>query len=620
MPPRAPLCLALALVVSASVAACGRALPLPPKPDPALVVASPSASARPWVSAATPAPSIAAPAPDVAVPAPPPRTFAGGGPGSVRAEHGLVTSSEAQATRAGVAMLERGGNAVDAAVATAFALAVTVPNAGNIGGGGFMLVRPAGDEASTTSFDFRETAPASLTREAFDKMQRGGAKGGAAAGVPGSVAGLLLAHERFGKLSRHDVLAPAVELAQKGFILARRQAQLLAASYRALAKDATLLERFGGKDKKRSKPQGSRIVQPELAAALVRIQKDGAAGFYSGPTAEALVRAPGSLMSLADLEQYRAVERTPLRSTYRGLNIETMPPPSAGGVALTEMLGLLEQLEAHDKGGVEEVHLFLEASRRAQAERRFGVADPDSLDPAAQQQALSRFLDPQALLARAPIDPAHATPSKSIAPHYEGAVEESEQTTHLSVVDAQGMVVSLTTTISASFGAKLTAPGTGIILNNSVASFSRFGPNQPAPGRRTTSSMAPTLVLDGNRVVLVLGTPGGDTIPSTIVQILRHVVDHNFPLDQAVAAPRIHQGFWPDRARFETRRPLDPALIAALKARGHDVTGSHLAMGDSNDILLAGHVAYGVADPRGGGLALAAAPPPGPSDATTAHK
>jgi gamma-glutamyltranspeptidase/glutathione hydrolase len=617
MPPRATICLMLTLF--ASIGACGRALPLPPKPDTPVGAVASSASARPLMWLAAPPPSNALPAPTPA--APPPRTFAGGGPESVSGRHGIVTSSEAQATRAGVAMLERGGNAVDAAVATAFALAVTVPNAGNIGGGGFMLVRPGGSDATTTSFDFRETAPAALTREAFDKMQRGGAKGGAAAGVPGSVAGLLMAHERFGNLPRHEVLAPAIELAQKGFILARRQAELLAASYPALAlaNDATLLKRFGDKDKKKPRPQGSRIVQPELAAALVRIQTSGAAGFYSGPTAEALARAAGSLIRPADLEQYRAVERIPLRSTYRGLNIETMPPPSAGGVALTEMLGLLDRLQAHDKGGVEEVHLFLEASRRAQAERRFGVADPDRLDQAAQEQALSRFLDPQALLARAPIGE-RATPSKSIAPHYPGAVEESEQTTHLSVVDGQGMVVSLTTTISASFGAKVTAPGTGIILNNSVASFSRFGPNQPAPGRRTTSSMAPTLVLDGPRVVLVLGTPGGDTIPSTIVQILRHVVDHNFPLDQAVAAPRIHQGFWPDRARFETRRPLDPALVAALKARGHDVSGSHLAMGDSNDILIDAERAYGVADPRGGGLALAAAAPPSTNDATTPQK
>jgi gamma-glutamyltranspeptidase/glutathione hydrolase len=525
----------------------------------------------------------------------------------VSGRRGIVTSSEAQATHAGVAILAEGGNAVDAAVATAFALAVTHPSAGNLGGGGFLLLRATGADAVTTALDFRETAPAALTRQGFDRMQLGGAKGGAAAGVPGSVAGLLLAHERFGKLSRADVLAPAVALATNGFVLGRRQAELLAASYDALKTDKTLAKRFGSDHGARG--QGSRIVQPELAAALRRIQADGAAGFYRGPTADALTKAPGSLISHADLEGYRAIERTPLRSTYRGLAIETMPPPSAGGVAVTEMLGLLEAMRAHEAHGAEELHLFLEASRRAQAERRFGVSDPDGLDPEAQKSQLERFLSPLALLERAPIERDHATPSAKLAPLFPGAVEESEQTTHLSVIDESGMVVSLTTTLSASFGAKLTAPGTGIVLNNSVASFSRTGPNQPAPGRRTTSSMAPTLVLDGSRVVLVLGTPGGDTIPSTIVQVLRQVVDHGLPLDQAVAAPRIHQAFLPDRARFESKRPLEPALVTALKALGHDLTGSHLAMGDSNDLLIDDEQAYGVADPRGSGLAEAVPQP-----------
>jgi gamma-glutamyltranspeptidase/glutathione hydrolase len=562
---------------------------------------SASTSPRPALTVVAPADSTAtSPAPAAIAPR---RRFAGGGAGSVSGRLGIVTSSEAQATRAGVAILERGGNAVDAAAATAFALSVTHPSAGNLGGGGFALVRPPGRDAVTTAIDFRETAPAALTRAGFDRMQRGGAKGGAAVGVPGSVAGLLAIHERFGRLPRAEVLAPAIALAEKGFVLGRRQAELLSASFGALSKDPTLRKRFG-KDQK-AKPQGSRIVQPELATALGRIQKDGAAGFYSGPTAVALTRAPGSLISLQDLEGYRAVERTPLRSTYRALGIETMPPPSAGGVAVTEMLGLLELLRAHEAHGAEELHLFLEASRRAQAERRFGVSDPDAFDAAALNSQLARFLAPQALLDRAPIEREHATPSRKLFALYPGAQEESEQTTHLGVVDESGMVVSLTTTLSASFGAKLTAPGTGIVLNNSVASFSRTGPNQPAPGRRTTSSMAPTLVLDDGRVVLVLGTPGGDTIPSTIVQVLRHVVDHGLPLDQAVAAPRVHQGFWPDRARFESRRPLQPALISALKALGHDITGSHIAMGDSNDLLLEDDQAYGVADPRGGGLAAA---------------
>src|SRR5882724_6516633 len=413
------------------------------KSAPALPSAVPAPSAASAVSA-TSAPSAAAAEPAAR------RRFAGGGPGSVSGRRGIVTSSEAQATRAGVEMLERGGNAVDAAVATAFALAVTHPSAGNLGGGGFMLVRPSGQAAVTTAIDFRETAPGALTRRGFDRMQLGGAKGGAAVGVPGSVAGLLLAHERFGKLPRQDVLGPAVALAKKGMLLGRRQAELLASSYAALKSDKTLVKRFG--DDKGPKPQGSRIVQPELAAALVRIQNDGAAGFYTGPTADALTRAPGSLISHADLEQYRATVRTPLRSSYRGLGIETMPPPSAGGVAVTEMLGVLELLKAHEAHGAEELHLFLEAGRRAQAERRFGVSDPDALAPAAQEAALQRFLSAHALLERAPIEREHATPSAKLSALYPGAATESEQTTHLGVVDADGMVVSLTTTLSASFG------------------------------------------------------------------------------------------------------------------------------------------------------------------------
>jgi gamma-glutamyltranspeptidase/glutathione hydrolase len=269
------------------------------------------------------------------------------------------------------------------------------------------------------------------------------------------------------------------------------------------------------------------------------------------------------------------------------------------------MLALLELVHAEKAQGADELHLFLEVCRRAQAERRFGVSDPDVLTPALREAALARFLAPQALLDQMPIEPGRATPSSKLAPFFPGALHESEQTTHLGVIDADGMVVSLTTTLSASFGAKLTAPGTGIVLNNSVASFSRTGENQPAPGKRTTSSMAPTLVLDHGRVVLVLGTPGGDTIPGTIVQVLRNVVDHDMALDAAVAAPRVHQSFLPDRARFESRRPLDPAIVKALKALGHELTGSYLAMGDSNDILVEEARAFGVADPRGGGLAAA---------------
>ncbi len=599
------------LALAGAVLSCERALPLPPAPDQGLrprPAPALSLSPQPIASCTAVAPAApAAPAPAVAQSPPGPRRrFGGGGPTSVPSRTGLVTSSEAQATRAGVEMLERGGNAVDAAVATAFALAVTHPSAGNIGGGGFMLVRPPGHDAVTTAFDFRETAPAALTREGFERMQRGAAKPGAAVGVPGSVAGLLRAHERFGRLPREQVLSPAIALAHGGFALARRPAELLAGSYAAISKDATLRKRFGDATGAKPKAQGARVVQPELAASLIRIQQRGVEGFYGGETARAIAATPGTSITVADLQSYRCVEREPLRSNYRGLQVETMPPPSAGGVALTETLGLLQLVRAHEASGVQELHLFLEASRRAQAERRFGVSDPDALAFEQAQAALSRFLDARGLLGRAPIDPSRATRSSALAPLYPGAeAVESEQTTHLSTMDRQGMVVSLTTTISASYGAKVTAPGTGIVLNNAVASFSRTGENQPAPSKRTVSSMAPTLVLDAGRVVLVLGTPGGDTIPSTIAQVLRNVVDKQYPLDQAVAAPRIHQSFFPDRARFELKRPLPPQVVRALKALGHNVTASHLAMGDSNDILLEDEQAYAVADPRGGGLAAA---------------
>jgi len=467
-----------------------------------------------------------------------------------------------------------------------------------------MLVRGGKPDDQTVAIDFRETAPAALTREGFERMQRGGARGGAAAGVPGSVAGLLLALEKFGTLPRSEVLAPAVALARDGFVLGKRQAELLRASWNALKNDAFMAKRFGTGASPSS--AGAKLRLPELARSLANIQAEGAAGFYGGATATALTRAPGSLISESDLRAYRVAERRPLRSSYRGLDVETMPPPSAGGVALTEILEMLEASGAHEAQGAAELHLFLEASRRAQAERRFGVSDPDGISAEEQAKQLERFLSPRALLARAPIASDRITPSSDLAPLFSGAEAESEQTTHLSVVDARGMVVSLTTTLSASFGAKVTAPGTGILLNNSVASFSRTGPNQPAPGRRTTSSMAPTLVLDAGRVVLVLGTPGGDTIPSTIAQVLRHVVDHGLPLDEAVAAPRVHQSFFPDRARFERGHPLPASLLTELRALGHRFESSHVAMGDSNDLLLEEDQAYGVADPRGGGLARAA--------------
>ncbi len=543
----------------------------------------------------------------VPVPVPHAPFTAQGGPRAVRAEFGAVTSVEPHATRAGIAMLEQGGNAVDAAVAVAYALAVTHPSAGNLGGGGFMLVRPKG--GPTLALDFRESAPFKLTRTRFDAMQRAGGMGPASVGVPGSVAGLELAHDRFGRLPRAAVLAPAIELA-RGHALGAHQAALLAGSFSALSLDAAARTIFG-KDKK-PLVAGQRLVQRDLAATLKRISDQGRDGFYSGPTASALIGLARGLITSADLSAYQAKWRDPLRLPYHGLTVEVMPPPSAGGVAVTQMLLMLQALHAdalaHDSAA--ELHLFIEAARRAQAERRFGVIDPDALSPAMAAQKRARWLDPNAWLGPSAIDPEHATPSASLRPAPGDPAPESEHTTHFSVVDSEGMVVSCTTTLSASYGAKLVLPGTGVVLNNSVASFADSGDNQPVAGRRTVSSMAPTLVLDGDSPVLALGSPGGDTIPSTIVQVLRHIVDHGESLSAAVDAPRIHHGFLPDLVRYEPHNAPPAATLRELTRRGHKLKPAGAAIGDANELLIQGNLAWAYADPREFGLALAAKPAP----------
>lgn len=527
-----------------------------------------------------------------------------GGLRSVSGEKGVVTSAEPNATRAGVQMLEAGGNAVDAAVATAAALAVTHPSAGNLGGGGFLLVRAKG--SPTLALDFRESAPSSLTRADFNRTiaLKGGGPG--AIGVPGSVAGWVHVQRRFGKLPLAQVLEPARLLAE-GHVLSAAEAALLARGWPALRVDATARRVFGdGKGK--PKAAGTKLLQADLARTLERIAAQGEAGFYAGETARAIGVASGGRISEADLAAYRAIEREPLRIRYRGFEVETMPPPSAGGVVLAGTLRALESLGAADlpAESARELHLFVEVSRRAQALRRFVVTDPDALDASARSAMLARFLDPKQLLAL-PIDPAHATPSAKVHPFYRDALRELEHTTHVSVVDAEGMVVSLTTTLSASFGSKIMAPGTGVLLGNAVASFGSVGDNQPAPGKRTTSSMAPTLVLGDGRVRLVLGTPGGDTIPSTLALIVRRLIDRGADLDAAIDAPRLHHGFVPDSVRFEAARPLARGTQKELAGFGHTLRALWSAQGDANCVLISPDgMAYAYADPReAGGLALA---------------
>jgi gamma-glutamyltranspeptidase/glutathione hydrolase len=536
---------------------------------------------------------------------PPPLTP--GGSDTAESVNGMVVSVEEQATRAGVSVLEAGGNAVDAAVATAYALAVTHPSAGNLGGGGFMLVARPGEP--TAALDFRERAPLATEPGRFKAMQQAGAQGPAASAVPGSVAGLNLAQRSFGRLGLDRVMAPAIALARNGHRVGSREALTLLWAWPSLKRDPEARRIFGSAQGPLR--AGELLVQPELALTLERIARAGDAGFYAGPTADALVRAMGSSGSIteADLLEYRAVIREPLELEYRGYAVTTMPPPSSGGLALAQMLLALESLAAYElpAGSADELHLFAEVSKRAQAQRRFELVDPDSAPQAMSAAGLASRLTAFSLLDVWPrVDPAHATPSRLVNAAYQTAERELEHTTHLSVVDADGNAVSCTTTLSGGFGARYVAAGTGVVMNNSLAAFSNVGLNLPRGGRRMLSSMAPTLLSTGGRVVALLGSPGGDTIPSTIVQVLRHLVDHGMTLEEAIEAPRLHHGFVPDELRLEHTRPFPDAVLLELQARGHTLRADQVPMGDANNIIVVAGVAYGHADTREGGLALPA--------------
>ncbi|MDX2051053.1 MAG: gamma-glutamyltransferase [Polyangiaceae bacterium] len=527
-----------------------------------------------------------------------------GGPLAVSGRAGIVTSVEDNATRIGVQILENGGNAADAAIATAFALAVTHPSAGNLGGGGFLLARPA--HGATIAIDFRETAPRALTQTNFNKMLRDGAQGPAAVGIPGTVAGLFLLHQKLGTRPWRELVAPAIALAERGHRMGRREALTIKWNWKSLGRHPRSLSALGT-NKGAPPSAGTLVKRPDLAKTLGFIAAEGREGFYAGSVAKALASlGKGGLISLDDVTRYEAKLREPLVLTYHGWRVETMPPPSAGGVTLLLLLRFLEtnRGERFSHLSADALHLFAEASKRAQAERRFSVADPDRFPPAANDTARAVWQTGPLPFPDHPLTMEKAIPSSTLHPLYNEAMKELEHTTHLSVVDKEGMVVSLTTTLSAAFGAKIVAPGTGFLLNNSVAAFGTAGANTVAPGFRTTSSMAPTLVTAPDGTTLILGSPGGDTIPSTVAQVLTHLVDHREPLDAAVAALRVHHGFVPDALQVERSSALPSDVIANLKLRGHKIT-SRAPFGDANNIIVVGGTAYGVADQREGGLALA---------------
>jgi gamma-glutamyltranspeptidase / glutathione hydrolase len=520
--------------------------------------------------------------------------------GPVRSLRGVVTSVERQATGIGVAILTRGGNAVDAAVATAFALAVTHPSAGNLAGGGFALLRQG---MATHAVDFREDSPARLTDSSFYAMLDKKAKTGSAVGVPGTVAGLLLMHSKFGRLALSEVIQPAEQLAREGYILGLRQHSTLTWAQADLLLDPVARRVFFVNG--HPKPTGTKIRRPDLALALSRIRENGRAGFYEGPTALDLVSSlgPVGLITLEDLKNYEAKLREPLKTTYRGTTLLTMPPPSAGGVALVEILGMLNTFDLGRAPSAEALHYFAEASRRAQVERRLFITAPERLAADEEANLRARWLDPATWLKPHPILHDKATPSAEVYPAPPAPEHEEDHTTHLAAVDAEGNSVSVTVTLSASYGTRIFSRETGMALNNSVASFSSSGVNTPKPSVRTISSMAPTLLLAQDETV-ALGSPGGDTIPSTIALTVLELVDWQKGFQGATASPRLHQGLFPDVLEMEGSHPLAAATIAALKRAGHAVRSTRYAQGDANLAAWIGGEAHAIADTREGGLAL----------------
>jgi gamma-glutamyltranspeptidase/glutathione hydrolase len=535
----------------------------------------------------------------------------------VKALNGMVVSSDSLATQVGVEILKKGGNAVDAAVAVGFALAVTYPQAGNIGGGGFMVIRMANGE--TVTIDFREKAPMKASENMFldengnfvpEKSQ----VGHLSVGVPGSVAGLLLALEKYGTMSRREVLEPAIELAEKGFIVNEGLANAFKNAFEHFKKFPSTMRYFS----KNGQPYsaGDRLVQKDLAKVLKLIRDKGRDGFYKGKVADLIVeemKRGGGLITYEDLENYQPVLRKPVVGNYRGYEIISMGPPSSGGVCLIELLNILENfdLKKYGFGSSYTIHYLVEAMKRVYADRAEYLGDPDFV-----QIPLDKLLSKEyAKELASEIDTFYATPSsriiRSVSPTSEGV-----HTTHYSVVDRWGNVVAVTTTINSYFGSMVAVDGAGFFLNNEMDDFSakpgapnQFGllgskANSIQPGKRMLSSMTPTIVLKNGKPFLVLGSPGGSTIITSVLQVILNVVDFGMNIQEAVDSPRIHHQWYPDQIFFE-RRGLPRDVIENLERRGHKLVERVGYQGEVQAILIDENgVKYGAVDPRGYGLAM----------------
>ncbi|HEV2949065.1 MAG TPA: gamma-glutamyltransferase [Gemmataceae bacterium] len=524
---------------------------------------------------------------------------------AIEAEQGMVVSVSPPGTDVGVEILKKGGNAVDAAVATAFALAVTYPAAGNIGGGGFMLVYPGG-KTEPVVIDYRETAPAAASKTMFSKNDS--YYGYKVIGVPGTVRGLGLAHRRLGKLPWKDVVWPAVRLAQEGFVIDASLASSLNSIVSSASDFPELCRVLGKKNGKESWKVGDRLTQPDLAETLRQISDNGPDTFYTGPIAGKIVaemKAGGGLITQADLSGYQAQARAPIHGTYRGFDVYAPPPPSSGGICLVEMLNILENydLRAQGRWSPETLHVMIEAMRRAFCDRARFLGDPDfvATPPRLTTKEYARELAQH-------IDLHKATPSEALAQDIRLA-REGDSTTHFSIIDKDGMAVSNTYTLERSYGSRVMVRGAGFLLNDEMMDFNwqpgitdRKGgigtpPNQIAPGKRMLSSQTPTIVAKNRKVILVTGSPGSRTIINTVLCVLVNVIDFNMDIRSAVDAPRLHHSWFPDEVRFEATAEY-ASVMERLRKMGHTVVGTR--QGDAHSIWVDPKTGryYGAADHR----------------------
>jgi len=526
----------------------------------------------------------------------------------VTSTNGMVATQEALATRVGIDILKQGGNAIDAAVAIGFALAVTYPQAGNLGGGGFMMIHLASSN-TTIALDFRETAPAKAHRDLFldnnNNVDHQKARFSVlSSGVPGSVHGLLTALNKYGTMPRKHVMAPAIAFAKKGIIVSQHLSKSLKKAQSRLSNDPTMGPIFY--PNKQAPFAGDKLVQRDLASTLKRISKKGISGFYAGQTATAIgsfMAKNNGLITSDDLINYTSKERPPIHIEYHGHDIYSMPLPSSGGIVMAQLLKLIEPYPLTEWGhnSAATMHVLSEAMALAYADRAQWLGDDDHVNVPKKQLLSPNYIQKR----RRTINRKQHTPSEGIT---HGTPYESDETTHYSVVDQWGNAVSVTTTLNFSYGSGIGVPSTGILLNNEMDDFSAkpgvpnaYGligneNNAIAPNKRMLSSMAPTIVLKNQELFLVTGSPGGSRIISTVAQIISNVIDHNMTIAEATHAPRFHHQWWPDELRIEANG-FSTDTLTLLRAMGHRVSTKR-AMGATQSIMKVNGHWHGASDPR----------------------